>query len=102
MPIEQKALAVRMQGMRVLLLDPHTFEMVVDNELVAREYIEIKPHIEAFMRRELKNDFIQLNVRVSEPDENVKVFTKTEKFQVMAEKNKALYELKNEFGLEFY
>lgn len=102
MPIEQKALAVRMQGMRVLLLDPHTFEMVVDNELLAREYIEIKPHIEAFMRRELKNDFIQLNVRVSEPDENVKVFTKTEKFQVMAEKNKALYELKNEFGLEFY
>lgn len=102
MPIEQKALAVRMQAMRIALLDPSTFEIVVDNELVARDFQAILPDIEAFMRRELKNDFIQMKVRISEANENVRVFSRTEKFQMMGEKNKALYDFQKEFGLEFF
>lgn len=102
MPIEQKALAVRMQAMRIALLDPSTFEIVVDNELVARDFQAILSDIEAFMRRELKNDFIQMKVRISEANENVRVFSRTEKFQMMGEKNKALYDFQKEFGLEFF
>ena len=102
MPIEQKALSVRMQGMRVKLFDNYLFEMVVENELVANDFRSIRTDIERYMRQALQNDFIEMQVRVSEPDENVRAFSRTEKFQQMASKNKALHELKNEFGLEFF
>ena len=102
MPIEQKALSVRMLGMTVKLFDNYLIEMVVDNELVATDFKSIRPEILAYMRQSLQNDFIELRVRVSEPEEQVRAYTRTEKFQQMSAKNNALYELKDEFGLEFY
>ena len=101
MPIEQKALAMRMQGTRVQLLDRSKFELVVENELVARDFEEIKGDIEVFMRSELKNDYVQMSVRVSEENENVKVFSRTEKYQAMLDKNRNLERLREAFGLEF-
>ena len=101
MPIEQKALAVRMQAMRVTLLDAHNFEMVVDNELVARDFSELRPHIESFMREALQNDFVTMQVRVSEANENNRAYNRTDKYQLMIEKNSFLNDFRNEFGLEF-
>ena len=101
MPIEQKALAVRMQAMRITLLDAHSFEMVVDNELVARDFIELSPHIQSFMRTALQNDFIKMQVRVSEANENNRAYNRTDKYQLMVDKNKYLNDLRTEFGLEF-
>lgn len=101
MPIEQKALAMRMQGTRVQLLDRSQFELVVENELVARDFEEIKGDIEVFMRSELKNDYVQMSVRVSEENENVKVFSRIEKYQAMLDKNRNLERLREAFGLEF-
>lgn len=101
MPIEQKALAVRMQGMRVNLLANNAFEMVVDNELVARDFQTIKSDIEAYMRSELKNDNVVMRVRVSEETENIKVFSRTDRYQFMLNKNADLEKLREVFGLEF-
>ena len=102
MPIEQKALAVRMQGSRVTLTEGFTFEMVVDNDYIAKEFREISNDVEQHLRRNLNNDFIVMQIRVSEPDEKVRVYSRSERFKLMAEKNKALYELQQEFSLEFY
>lgn len=101
MPIEQKALAVRMRGIRVSLLDAHNFEMLVDNELVARDFDAIKKDIELFLRRELKNDSVKMNVRVSEEDENLKVFSRADRYKFMVNKNADLEKLRETFGLEF-
>lgn len=102
MPIEQKALAVRMKAMHISLIpETFSFEVVLDNELVANEFRAIKPSVENFMRKALNNDFIEMIIRVSEVDETIRAYSKVEKYQMMCEKNKYLDELREKFGLEF-
>jgi DNA polymerase III, gamma and tau subunit len=43
-----------------------------------------------------------MTVRVSEATETVRPVGRVEKFQMMAQKNQALMQLKDEFGLELY
>ena len=50
----------------------------------------------------LKNRKVTMTVRVSEATENVRAVSRVEKFQMMAQKNNALLQLKEEFGLELY
>ena len=102
MPIEQKAIAMRMQNMRLSLLDDTTFEVVVDNEIIAKDFTALIPNIQAYLRGSLKNRKVTMTVRVSEATENVRAVSRVEKFQMMAQKNSALLQLKEEFGLELY
>ena len=102
MPIEQKAIAMRMQNMRLSLLNDATFEVVVDNEIVAKDFTALIPGIQAYLRGSLKNRKVTMTVRVSEATENVRAVSRVEKFQMMAQKNNALLQLKEEFGLELY
>ena len=103
LPIEHKALAMRMQNIRLTLLnDDITFEVVVDNEIVAKDFTSMIPNVQNYLRSRLKNRKVKMTVRVSAPAENVRAFSRVEKFQMMAKKNEALLQLKDEFGLELY
>ena len=102
MPIEQVAIAKRMLNMHVALLNATTFEAVVDNEIIAKEFTALIPTLQEYMRVRLKNRKVTMTVRVSAPAEKVRAYGRVEKFQMMAQKNSALMELKNEFGLELY
>ena len=101
LPHEQVALAKRMQNMRLTLLDATTFEAVVDNPIVAKDFNALAPAIQDYLRARLKNSKVTMSVRVSAPEEKVRAYSRTEQFQMMMEKNKALKELQDEFGLEF-
>lgn len=101
MPQEQIAIAKRMQHMRLTLLNDTTFEAVVDNPIIAKEFTDLAPHIQNYLRTRLKNSKVTMTVRVSEPTERVRAYGRDEQFQMMSQKNKALLELKDEFGLEF-
>lgn len=102
MPQEDRAIAGRMQAMKIELIDPVTFEVVVENEYVLNQFMPFKPKIETYLREELKNNRVKMSIRVSEAEEKKRPVSKAEKFRAMAEKNKALLDLKDEFGLEFY
>ena len=103
LPIEHKALAMRMQNIRLTLLnDDITFEVVVDNEIVAKDFTSMIPNVQNYLRSRLKNRKVKMTVRVSAPAENVRAFSRVEKFQMMAKKNEASLQLKDEFGLELY
>ncbi len=103
MPQEQVAIAKRMQNMRVTLLsNTTTFEAVVDNDIIAKDFTAMIPAIQEYMRLRLKNRKITMTVRVSAPAEQTRAYSRVEKFQMMAQKNEALVQLKDEFGLEFY
>lgn len=102
MPKEQVAIAKRMQNMRVTLLNATTFEAVVDNEIVAKEFISMIPHMQEYLRARLKNRKVTMTVRISAPTEKVRAYGRVEKFQMMAQKNEALLQLKEVFGLELY
>lgn len=100
--VEQKAIAMRMQNMKVTLLNESTFEAVVDNEIVAKDFTVLIPELQNYLRSRLRNRTVKMKVRVSAPTENVRAFSRVEKFQMMAQKNSALMQLKEEFGLELY
>ncbi len=103
MPQEQVGIAKRMQNMRVTLLsNTTTFEAVVDNDIIAKDFTAMIPAIQEYMRLRLKNRKITMTVRVSAPAEQTRAYSRVEKFQMMAQKNEALVQLKDEFGLEFY
>jgi DNA polymerase-3 subunit gamma/tau len=101
MPLEQKAIAMRMQNIRATLLNETTFEVLIDNEIIAKEFIALIPQLQNHLRVHLKNRDVKMTVRVSEHTENTRPASRTEKYQLMAKKNNALITLKEEFGLEF-
>lgn len=102
MPKEQVAIAKRMQNMHLTLTNATTFEAVVDNEIVAKEFTALIPTLQDYLRTRLKNRKVTMTVRVSEATEKVRAYGRVEKFQMMAQKNNALLQLKDEFGLELY
>ena len=103
LPKEQDALAKRMQMLRPALLNNSTtFEVVVDNEFAAKDFTALIPELQDYLRGRLKNSKVMMTVRVSEATETVRPVGRVEKFQMMAQKNPALMQLKDEFGLELY
>lgn len=102
MPKEQVAIAKRMQNMCITLINDTTFEAVVDNEIVAKEFTGMIPTLQNYLRTRLKNRKVTMTVRISAPTEKVRAYGRVEKFQMMAQKNSALLQLKEEFGLELY
>ena len=103
LPKEQDALTKRMQMLRpVLLNNSTTFEVVVDNEFAAKDFTALIPELQSYLRGRLKNSKVMMTVRVSEATETVRPVGRVEKFQMMAQKNQALMQLKDEFGLELY
>ena len=103
LPKEQDALAKRMQMLRPALLNNSTtFEVVVDNEFAAKDFTALIPELQDYLRGRLKNSKVVMTVRVSEATETIRPVGRVEKFQMMAQKNQALMQLKDEFGLELY
>ncbi|MDC7130121.1 DNA polymerase III subunit gamma/tau, partial [Bacteroides caccae] len=99
LPKEQVAIAKRMQVLRpVLLNNSTTFEIVVDNEIAAKDFTALIPELQDYLRVRLKNSKVVMTVRVSAPTETVRAVGRVEKFQMMSQKNQALMQLKEEFG----
>ena len=72
MPKEQVAIAKRMQNMRITLINDTTFEAVVDNEIVAKEFTGMIPTLQNYLRTRLKNRKVTMTVRISAPTEKVR------------------------------
>ena len=102
LPVEQVAIAKRMHNMRPTLLNDTTFEVTVDNDIISKEFTAMIPSIQEYLRSRLKNRKVTMTVRISAPTERNRAYGRVEKFQMMAQKNKALQKLKEELGLELY
>ncbi len=103
LPKEQDALMKRMQMLRpALFKNSTTFEVVVDNEMAAKDFTALIPELQEYLRGRLRNSQVAMKVRVSEAAETIRPVGRVEKFQMMAQKNQALMQLKEEFGLELY
>ncbi len=103
LPKEQDALMKRMQMLRpALFKNSTTFEVVVDNEMAAKDFTALIPELQEYLRSRLRNSRVAMKVRVSEAAETIRPVGRVEKFQMMAQKNQALMQLKEVFGLELY
>jgi len=101
LPLEEVAIAKKMQSTQVELKDGQTVQIFVDNKLAASDYQELLPKLQAQLQKELHNDMLTLNIVIREVIDSPRAFTKVERFQQMVEKNHDLMNLKDEFSLEF-
>lgn len=103
LPKEQDALSKRMLMLHPSLLkNSTTFEVVVDNEMAAKDFVALIPELQQYLSKRLKNRKVAMQVRVSEDSEATRPVGRVEKFQMMVQKNQALLQLKDTFGLELY
>ena len=90
----------------ILLNHPPTVksENVIDIRLLVTQKTVVeseKTELISFLRKELKNSFVSINIVVIQPeDEPQKAFTATDKFKLMIKKNPVLGEMKTKFGLD--
>ncbi len=100
LPREEAANAGRMTNMQPQLVGDAVFEIVVDSEHVKDFLQPLVPQVEAYLRTNLHNRKIRMQMRVREEGEKVRAYSHVERFQMMSEKNPCLLKLKNVFGLE--
>jgi DNA polymerase-3 subunit gamma/tau len=100
MPQKLSGIATRMKNMNPEITEFPKVEVVVDNDLIKQDIEEIQKSIAKTLQIYLHNDQIQLSVRVAEQTEHVKILSRREQFEQMAEKNAAVAKLQQAFDLE--
>ena len=100
MPQKFSGIATRMKNMNPLITDFPAVEVVVDNELLKQQIEDIQGSIAKTLQIYLHNNNIKLSVRVAEQKEKVKILSRKEQYDQMAEKNPAVAKLQQAFDLE--
>ena len=100
LPKEENANAARMMNMTPKLLNDTTFEIGVDNEMVAKYMTQLIPTIQKHLRESLHNRKITMTIRILESKEIVRAYSQVERFKLMSQKNPKLLKLREIFGLE--
>lgn len=100
LPIEETAMRGRMMGLEPTLKENGRVDVPVENERVMSDYARMRNNIEHFLRRQLHNGQLTLDIRLTALDEKRQAFTKKELFQEMLKKSEALAMVCKELKLE--
>lgn len=82
------------------LVDKYTFEVTVENPDQIERLNDKAPELLFFLKQQLQNSHITMQMRQSTREERKRVFSQLEKFEYMVKKNPKLLDLKDMFGLE--
>lgn len=88
-----------MYNCKPVLQDNFFFEVAVHNPGQREELINNSIEILSYLRSQLKNTAIQMQIRISETNEKKLAYTATEKYEHLLNINPALGKLKDEFNL---
>lgn len=87
---------------RKFTLNDTTIHIEVDNEIqIDLLTISLKTDVINYLRKELHNSSIHLEVVVSKEQVKTMIYTQADKFKFMAEKNPALHDLRSVLGLDY-
>ena len=100
MPQKLSGIATRMKNMNPSILDfPHV-EVVVENELALQQMEDIKGSIVKTLQVYLHNKSITLSMRVAEHEEQEKILTRREQYELMEKENPSIGKLRDLLSLE--
>lgn len=100
MPVERRAMAMRMMNMTPKLINETTFEIVANNPQICQYLQNMREHILQEVRQGLSNSNIQMIVRIAEVQELQHITSKPALYQKMVEKNSNLKRLADMLKLE--
>ena len=93
-------MAGRLLNLRPLLKSDLTISVSVDNHMVASELSGMRTHIEEYLRHQLQNSQITLNVVVDEVESAHRIYSRIEQYQALESRNPALRKLKESLNLD--
>ena len=100
MPQKLSGIATRMKNMNPTILDfPHV-EVVVENQLAMQQMEEIKGSIVKTLQIYLHNKSITLSMRVAEYEEQEKILSRREQYDLMEKENPSIIKLRELLSLE--
>ena len=100
MPQKYSGVATRMKNMNPSILDfPHV-EVVVENQLAMQQVEEIKGSIVKTLQIYLHNKSITLSIRVAEHEEQEKILSRREQYELMEKENPSIGKLREILSLE--
>jgi len=100
MPKELSGIATRMKNMNPIIVKLPQIEVTVDNALIKQEMDDFRGRIVNTLKQSLQNMNITLDIRVAEHQEQVKVLSRREQFELMSKENPAIEKLRQAFDLE--
>ena len=83
------------------IVDGNKLILKIGNSVQEEEVRLVKPELLGFLKRELRNSGIELNVSMEKIELERTHFSDSEKMQVLMQKNPKLFELKQKFNLDF-
>ena len=100
LPKEESAMAGRMMNIRPNLGKGSQFTITLDNKLVEQEIRNMKPRIEAYLRQQMQNSTISMEIVLDATQGIHRIYSRVEQFQMMEQRNNALTRLKEAFDLD--
>ena len=100
MPQRLSGIATRMKNMNPAILEFPALEVVVDNQLALDQMEQIKGNIINTLKRDLHNSSITLTIRVAEQEEQEKILTRKEQYELMEKENPSIMKLRELLSLE--
>ena len=100
LPKEQAAMAGRLLNLRPSLTDELKVVVHIDNPMVASELSAMRLQVEEFLRQQLQNSKLTLDVVVEEVQSTRKIYSRVEQFQLLEKRNPAIGKLKELLDLD--
>ncbi len=99
MPQRLSGIAARMKNMNPQITQLPAVEVVVPNEIIKTEVEQIRGSILATLKVYLHNSDITLSLRVAEKQEQAKILSRREQFELMSQANPDIEKLQKAFDL---
>ena len=100
LPKEESAMASRLLNVRPALEADGSITISIDNQMVASDLSRMRPQIEVFLRKQLQNNKLSVNVVVEDAQSNRRIYSRVEQFQLLEKRNPALVKLKQALDLD--
>ena len=97
---EETAMAGRIMNIRPSLTGDASFSVGIDNKIVAQELRTMQPRIEAYLRQQMQNSRISMQVVLEEAQKVHHIYSRVEQYQQLEQRNQALKKLKELFELD--
>lgn len=100
LPKEESAMAGRLLNIRPRLNEDLTITVGVDNRMVASDITGMRTRIETYLRQQLQNRRLTLDVVLEEPQTTHRIYSRVEQFQILEKRNPLLRKLKEALDLD--
>ena len=90
----------RLLNIRPALKPDLIVDICIDNRMVASELMAMKGQIEAYLREQLQNNMLSMNITIGESQATHRIYSRVEQFQILEERNPMLRKLKEALDLD--